>query len=102
MEMNDLTGDWDVRLKFLLGEARHSARLEQEGDALKGWYRSQFGEQEVRGRVCGNEVEMQVGIRYQHCGANYGFRGEIDGDAIRGQVDLGEYWSAEWEARKVG
>lgn len=100
--MSDLSGSWEIRLKFLLGEARHSAHLEQEGEALKGRYRSQFGEQEVRGRIRGDEVEMRVGIHYQACGAGYGFRGKVEGEVMRGKVDLGEYWTGQWEAKRVG
>ena len=100
--MDDLSGSWEITLNFLMGEARHSVDLVQEGDELKGRYRSQFGEQEVRGRVRGSEVEMRVGIHYQHCGATYGFRGKVEGDVIQGEVDLGEYWTGRWKGRKVG
>lgn len=99
--MSDLSGSWEIKLSFILGEARHSVVLEQEGEELKGKYRSQFGEQEVRGRVRGSEVEMRVGIYYQHCGATYGFRGKVEGSSIKGEVDLGEYWTGGWEGRKV-
>ena len=99
--MSDLSGSWEVRLEFLLGEARHAMHLGQEGEELKGRYRSQFGEQQVQGRVCGDEVEMRVGIGYQACGASYGFVGKLAGDVMKGEVDLGEYWTAQWEAKKV-
>jgi len=99
--MSDLSGDWDFKLKFIMGETRHSAHLEQEGEELKGRYRSQFGEQAVQGRVKGEEVEMRVRINYQHVGATYQFQGKWAGDAMQGEVDLGEYWTAKWEAEKV-
>jgi D-glucosaminate-6-phosphate ammonia-lyase len=101
MEMSDLNGSWDIRLDFLQGEARHSAQLELEGEELKGRYRSQYGEQEIHGRVQGDAVEMRVGIHYQACGCSYGFKGKVEGDVIRGKVDMGEYWTGSWEARKV-
>lgn len=100
--MGELNGNWKVGIKFLRGEARHSVQLAQDGQELKGRYRSQYGEQEVRGRVIGDQVEMEVGIYYQGVGATYRFRGRCEGKTLRGEVELGEYGTATWEAERVG
>ena len=99
--MSKLSGDWLVELNFVRGEARHAMRLEQEGEALKGCYRSLFGTHEVRGRRQGEVVEMQVGINYQGVGTTYLFQGTLQGDSMQGEVDLGEYWKATWKAQRV-
>ncbi len=100
--MSDLSGSWEIDLQFVRGRARHTVVLEQDGADLSGQYRSQFGEQALRGKVQGDQVEMHVGISYQHVGAHYAFRGQVDGGRMAGQVDLGEYWSGTWAARRSG
>ena len=99
--MSQLNGNWNVDLKFIHGEARHAMHLEQEGDALKGRYRALYGEHELRGRVQDGVVKIQVGIHYQGVGTTYSFEGKVEGGTMQGEVDLGEYWSATWEAQQV-
>jgi hypothetical protein len=52
--MYNLNGEWNVRIQFLSGEAQHSLRFEQEGAALSGTYRSQYGAKPLQGTVHGN------------------------------------------------
>ncbi len=96
--MASVDGTWVVHIRFVRGEATHSMQIEQEGDQVHGRYRSQYGEREVRGRVEGSEVFLRVPMHYQAVGTTYGFHGVIEGDVLRGAVDLGEYWRGEWEA----
>ncbi len=99
--MRELNGNWKIGIKFLWGEARHSVQLAQNGQELKGRYRSQYSEQEVRGRVVDDRVEMEVGIYYQGVGTTYRFRGKCEGEVLRGEVELGEYGTATWEAERL-
>ena len=69
--MGDLSGNWEVQVRFVRGEARHAVQLQQDGEQLSGRYRSHFGEHEVRGRVRQGKVEMAVGIYYQGVGTRY-------------------------------
>ena len=98
--MSALTGNWRVDLEFVRGRARHAACLEQVGEELRGRYRSAFGEHAVSGRVRDAVVEMQVDIHYQGVGTGYSFRGRVDGSRMSGEVGLGEYGRARWEARR--
>lgn len=101
--MKSLTGDWHIDIDFVCGSTRHTAHLEQEGEELKGRYRSPFAEYEVRGRAGGDgAVELHVSVGFQHVGAHYAFRGRVAGDRLAGQLDLGEYWSAAWKATRAG
>ena len=98
--MYDLNGEWDMRIQFLSGEAEHSLRFEQDGEALNGTYRSQYGAAPLRGNVQGNVVQIQTDVRYEGQGVGYRFEGIINGDEIQGDLDLGEYWQASWKAKK--
>ena len=98
--MYDLNGDWDILIQFIRGAAQHSLRFEQDGETLKGIYRSQYGTQELQGSVRGNEVQIQTNLRHESQGASYLFKGIINGDEIHGTLGLGEYWQATWKAKK--
>ena len=99
--MNGLSGEWQVDLRFVRGEARHVVRLEQDGEELSGRYRSAFGEHALRGRIRDGVVHMQVHIHYQGVGTTYSFQGRAEGGDLRGEAGLGEYGAATWEARRA-
>jgi hypothetical protein len=99
-EMN-LSGEWQLELKFLVGVASHSLQLEQDGTEVRGRYRSQYGEQDITGSVSDDgTIDLRTGVHYQACGAGYTFQGRVDSDTMTGQVDLGEYWTASWRAQR--
>ncbi|HJP30890.1 MAG TPA: hypothetical protein QGF95_10085 [Candidatus Latescibacteria bacterium] len=97
----DLSGEWQLELKFLLGEASYQLSLDQADGGVSGRYRSQYGEQDISGSVgADGAVQLRTGVHYQACGAGYTFTGRIDGDRMTGEVDLGEYWKASWSATR--
>ena len=98
--MYDLNGEWDIRIQFLSGEAQHSLRFEQDGEALTGTYRSQYGAEPLQGTVHGNVAQIQTDVRYEGQGVGYRFEGIINGAEIQGSLDLGEYWQASWKVKK--
>lgn len=98
--MYDLNGEWDMRIQFLSGEAQHSLRFEQDGEALTGTYHSQYGAEPLQGTVHGNVVQLQTNVQYQGQGVGYRFEGTINGAEIQGSLDLDEYCQASWKAKK--
>ncbi|MCZ6678815.1 MAG: hypothetical protein O7E52_16395 [Candidatus Poribacteria bacterium] len=98
--MHDLNGDWEIRIQFLLGEAQHRLRVEQEGETLKGVYYSQYSQQPLQGHVQGNALQIQTEIPHEGQRVGYLFKGTIRDDGMQGEVGLGEYWQATWKAQK--
>jgi len=97
--MSTLTGHWLLEICFVRGAARCALELEQEGDQLRGRYRSSYAQYPATGAVAADgSVELHVPVSYQHVGTQYTFRGALAGDALCGEVDLGEYWSGTWKA----
>ena len=69
---------------------------------MRGRYRSPYAEYEATGTVSADgAVELHVPVNHQHVGARYAFRGTASGDTIRGELSLGEYWTATWKAKRV-
>jgi D-glucosaminate-6-phosphate ammonia-lyase len=95
-----IDGNWSVELEFLRGHARHALCLTQEGNDLRGRYRSQFGEREITGYIDGDHIELRSSVHYEHCGTGYQFSGRIEGDRMEGTLGLGEYWTAKWSATR--
>lgn len=99
--MMNVEGSWMVRVRFVRGDATHSMQVEQDGEVLRGRYRSQYGERTIEGRVEGDRMRLYVPMHYQAVGTTYGFEGTLEGETLQGRVDLGEYWQGEWEAKRV-
>ncbi|MGY8825250.1 MAG: hypothetical protein ACKVJG_15155 [Candidatus Latescibacterota bacterium] len=100
--MSDLSGAWKIQIRFVRGSAEHSMQVEQSGDEIKGVYRSQYGARDLSGSISAGKVQLRVPVHYESVGTTYSFSGQLDGDVLRGEVDLGEYWTGTWEAQRVG
>jgi D-glucosaminate-6-phosphate ammonia-lyase len=96
----DVSGEWELRTRYVLGESRHGLALEQSGGALAGTCRSCYEGAAVTGSVAGKDIEFRVNLGYQAIRTEYVFRGTVDGDTMGGTVTLGEYGQAEWSARR--
>ena len=99
--MGDLSGTWKVHIRFVRGEAKHSMQIEQQGGELQGRYRSQYGVRPLNGSLDNGQVRFRVPVHYQAVGTTYGFCGRLEGEVLRGEVDLGEYGRGQWEAQRV-
>ena len=97
----DLSGSWTIHIRFTRGQSDHSMTLTQEGHALKGTYRSQYGWGQVEGRIEGHAVNLRAMIPYEASGTTYHFTGTIYGDTMQGTIPQGRLWTAEWTARKL-
>jgi len=93
-------GRWDVEVQFVSGSARHTLFLEQEGHRVSGLHLGRALRGDLRGSVDGNQVQLRSSFRYESATLNYTFTGQVAGDSIEGQVELGEYGPARWAARR--
>jgi len=93
-------GQWDVDIEYALSSARHTLFLEQSGDELTGSDRGDRTSGDVRGWVEGDR--MHASSRHRWEGASFGFTfdGKVRGDSIEGEVDLGEYFTAKFTAKR--
>jgi hypothetical protein len=97
----NVAGQWTIETAYSLGSSVHTMTLKQDGAVLSGDYRSQFAWTTVRGSVSGNEVAFTAAIRYEASGVEYAYRGVVEGDTMRGSVDMGEYFAAAWVAHRL-
>jgi uncharacterized pyridoxal phosphate-dependent enzyme len=96
----DLTGQWDVDMTFVHGTARQSFALEQKGNTLIGTHTASFASRDVAGTLHGRDILLRSSYTEQGVRLNFTFTGTLNGDAMQGQVSLGEYGTAAWKAER--
>lgn len=96
----NVSGQWDVRIEYVLGKAHHSLLFEQRGEELVGTHAGEFLSSDLRGTVEGDEVWFRSSHKYEGTRIGYEFAGKMSGETMTGTVDLGEYGQARFTAER--
>lgn len=96
----NVNGHWDIDIQFVVGSAQHKIFLTAEGHEISGHYIGRLTDSPVQGSVQGNEVQFTGGGKVEAQRLRYNFSGHVQGDHMSGEVDLGEYGSARWTAKR--
>ncbi|HTS24512.1 MAG TPA: hypothetical protein VMH81_01465 [Bryobacteraceae bacterium] len=97
----DLTGRWDVRIQFAAGTGEHALHIRQQGNQLTGTHQGEFTARDFSGTISGDDVRISSSVGEAHGAAlSYHFEGKLEGDAMSGDLDLGEYLKAKWTAKR--
>lgn len=97
----DLTGEWDVEIQFAAGTGAHRLYFKQDGNRLVGTHQGEFVSRDISGTISGDEVRFTSALGEAHGAAlTYRFTGKVNGDTISGPLDMGEYLSAKWTAKR--
>lgn len=99
-EPANVAGVWEAEVEFLRGSAHHKIVLEQHGAELVGTHEAEILYGNLHGTVAAQEVEFRATHRYEGTHLSYEFSGKVDGDAMEGRVNLGEYGEARWTAKR--
>ncbi len=94
----DVSGQWDVAMTFVRGEGTCSFALEQEGSALRGTQYGRFATRDLAGTLHGSDVLLRSSYTQNGVRLNFTFTGVVRGDAMDGELVLGEYGTARWTA----
>jgi hypothetical protein len=98
---DDITGRWDVIIKFYNSEAKHELLLDtQEGNWIQGIHLSGFSRQEIAGTIEGSKVRLQSTYTAPGDSIPFIFAGELTNDTISGTLYMGEYRTAEFTSIK--
>jgi L-seryl-tRNA(Ser) seleniumtransferase len=100
--VTDMTGRWDVTIQFSASSSsNHVFHVEQQGGRLEGSHQGDVFTRDFSGSIDGDSVEIQSNYNEGHGDSiPYRFTGNISGDTITGSLDMGEYLSATWTARR--
>jgi hypothetical protein len=96
----DIAGRWDVEVQYQVGSAQHKLFLTSKGNQIAGSHIGWVFDGELKGMIDGDRVELRSVLPAGGQRLNYTFTGKVAGDAMSGDVDLGEYGRARWTARR--
>jgi D-glucosaminate-6-phosphate ammonia-lyase len=98
----DLSGVWDLHIEYAAGAGEHSLSLQQRNGRVQGIHRGEFVARDLAGTIDGDTVELRSSLPEQAIGnaLNFTFTGKVNGDTMSGDLDMGEYLSARWSAKR--
>jgi hypothetical protein len=96
----DLTGQWEVEIKYVAGSARHTFSLEQKGPELLGTHHGSFASRNLSGTLHGKDLLVRSSYTQQGVRLNFTFTGIVSADAMEGKVSVGEYGTGDWRAQR--
>lgn len=96
----DLTGQWDLELRFTASTVRHTFVLEQKGNEINGTQYGSIGSRDLSGTIYGNNVLLRSSYTDDGVRINYTFSGIVSEGNMEGKVSLSEYGGARWKAKR--
>jgi L-seryl-tRNA(Ser) seleniumtransferase len=97
----NLSGRWQVEIRYAASTSTHSLHLQQNGNRLDGIHQGNFLTRDIAGSISGDQVTLASTVTERHGDAlNYRFSGKVSGDTIDGTLSLGEYLGATWTAKR--
>jgi L-seryl-tRNA(Ser) seleniumtransferase len=98
----DLSGQWEVEIKYEVGSSRHKLMLAAKGNELAGSHQGWAYQGNLKGHADGDRVKFHSTHQADGNTLSYTFTGTIARQGMAGDVDLGEYGKAAWSARRTG
>lgn len=96
----DMSGRWNVNIKFFSSTSQHVFYIEQNGNWLQGTHKGDLNVRNMAGTVEGNQVKLRSSIPMIGDMLSFIFSGQVLGNIISGEVYFGEYGTAEFIATR--
>jgi L-seryl-tRNA(Ser) seleniumtransferase len=98
----DLSGEWVVEIHYAASRSSHALYLRQRGRVLEGAHRGDFVTRPVSGSIEGSAVRFRSFFGEENGDAlSFTFTGMLKGETLEGDLNMGEYLSAHWTARRA-
>lgn len=97
----NVTGDWEMTVTSpQRGDMTWTVHFEQEGEKLTVTMTTQRGEVKGEGTIKGNEIEWTLTRSTPRGEFTQTFKGKVEGDTMSGEVQMGDFGSMPWKAKK--
>jgi D-glucosaminate-6-phosphate ammonia-lyase len=98
----DLSGVWDLHIEYAASTGEHSWSLQQQDGRIQGVHRGEFVARDLTGVIDGDAVQLRSILPEETIGnaLNFTFNGKITSDTMSGDLEMGEYLSARWSAKR--
>ena len=98
----DLSGQWPSTSPTSRRSDDARVAAAAAGREVEGTHQGDFVTRDLSGTIDGARVTLASRVTERTGDAlNYRFTGELSGDTLSGALDLGEYRSATWTAKRV-
>jgi hypothetical protein len=97
----DVSGVWLVTMQTPQGEMTQEATFTQDKEALKVSMTSPMGtDMKGEGTIKGQDLQWTLTISTPNGDFALGFKAKVDGDAMSGDVQMGDFGSSTFTAKK--
>jgi L-seryl-tRNA(Ser) seleniumtransferase len=98
----DVSGTWRVEIAYAASRSTHTLHLRQRGSEVDGTHQGEFVSRPLTGELEGRAVRLRSHYGEEHGDAlTFRFTGTVDGEAMSGTLDMGEYLHATWRATRA-
>jgi L-seryl-tRNA(Ser) seleniumtransferase len=96
-----LSGQWDVQIEYIGSRSEHVLHIRQQGSQITGSHQGDYVARELYGTLEGDAVRLTSSYTEEHGDSlSYTFTGTVKGETLAGTLDMGEYLTAKWTARR--
>ncbi len=96
----NLTGRWDVQVKFFSSASMHNFTIQQDGNWISGSHKGDFSVRDMEGSVSGKTIKLRSVDRAPGDHITFIFSGEVTAESMSGSIFMGEYRTATFTAAK--
>jgi hypothetical protein len=96
-----VVGDWDVTINSPQGANTTRVAFTQDGDQVKGLFKSPNGELPFTGTMTGNELKFVFQVPFQGAALDITITGKVDAETMAGKADFGGMAEGDWTAKRV-
>ena len=95
-----LAGRWNVVIQYVRGTGHQQMLLQQQGLEVTGDLKGELFSAPIRGTVVADRVKLESTLRPYGYEVPFRFSGEVKGDTFSGDLNLGEYGVATFNATR--
>lgn len=96
----NITGKWDVDVRYFNSTVRHTFTIQQDGNWINGTHKGDFDVRDINGTIEGNQIKLSSVLRMSGDQITFYFSGELSANAMTGDIHMGEYRTAKFTAKK--
>ena len=100
LAQGSVDGNWEMSMQGRQGMMTQTLMLKTDGNKLTGSIKGQRGEAPLEGTVDGNKISFTVTRQTPNGEMKQTFNGTVEGDSIKGTVQMGEN-SRDWTAKRA-
>lgn len=96
----NVPGDWEMTMEMRGREMTRNLHIDQDGEIITVTMEGRMGEITGEGTIKGNKIEWSVTRSTQRGDMTMAYSGTVEGDTMSGEVQMGDFGSTEWTAKK--